>query len=79
MNDDGVNDTGVNENTARNRWLILSLSRLAGVGLVIAGLLISQGAISWPLEVGYGLIIIGIADVFIVPQILARRWRSPRE
>lgn len=69
----------MNDDVARRRWFFLSLSRLAGVGLVIAGLLVTQGAISWPVEVGYGLILIGIVDVFVVPQVLARRWRSPKE
>lgn len=69
----------MSDDVARTRWIILSLSRLAGVGLVIVGLLVTQGAISWPVEVGYALVAIGIADVFVVPQVLARRWRSPKE
>lgn len=67
------------DDVARTRWFILSLSRLFGVGLVILGLLIHQGAIAWPVELGYALIAIGIIDVFVIPQILARRWRSPKK
>ena len=67
------------DDVARTRWFILSLSRFLGVALVITGLLVTQGAISWPVEVGYALILIGIVDVFVVPQVLARRWRSPKE
>lgn len=69
----------MNDGLARTRWFILSLSRIAGVALVIIGLLVTQGALSWPVEVGYTLVLIGIADVFVVPQVLARRWRSPKE
>jgi hypothetical protein len=69
----------MNDDVARTRWFILNLSRLAGVALVITGLLVTQGAISWPVEVGYGLILLGIVDVFVAPQVLARRWRSPKE
>ena len=69
----------MNDNVARTRWFVLSLSRLAGVALVITGLLVTQGAVSWPVQVGYALILIGIVDVFVVPQVLARRWRSPKE
>ena len=32
-----------------------------------------------PAVVGYGLIAAGLADVFAVPILLARKWRSPRE
>ena len=69
----------MNDDVARTRWFILNLSRLSGVALVITGLLVTQGAISWPVEVGYGLILLGIVDVFVAPQVLARRWRSPKE
>lgn len=69
----------MSDDVARTRWFILSLSRLAGVALVITGLLVTQGAIAWPIEVGYALVLIGIVDVFVVPQVLARRWRSPKE
>ncbi len=74
-----MNDDPFNDDVARNRWLILGLTRLAGVGMVITGLLVTQGAILWPIELGYALVLIGIVDVFVVPQVLARRWRSPRE
>lgn len=74
-----MNGDPSNDDVARNRWLILGLSRLAGVGMVITGLLVTQGAILWPIELGYALVLIGIVDVFVVPQVLARRWRSPRE
>lgn len=74
-----MNDGSPNDDLARSRWFILSLSRLVGVGIVIAGLLVTQGAISWPIEIGYVLVLIGIVDVFVVPQVLARRWRSPKE
>jgi membrane protein YdbS with pleckstrin-like domain len=69
----------MNDDIARTRWFILSLSRLAGVALVITGLLVTQRAIDWPVEAGYALVLIGIVDVFVVPQVLARRWRSPKE
>lgn len=72
-----MNDGPSNDDVARNRWIVLSLSRLAGVGLVIAGLLVTQGAISWPVEAGYVMVAVGIVDAFVAPQILARLWRSP--
>ncbi|MDZ4308191.1 hypothetical protein [Allopontixanthobacter sp.] len=69
----------MNDDVARNRWLILNLARILGVALVVTGLLVTQGTIDWPVEVGYALIAIGIVDAFVAPQFLARRWRSPPE
>ncbi len=74
-----MNHDPSNDDVARNRWIILGLSRLAGVAMVITGLLVTQRAILWPIELGYALVVIGIVDVFVVPQVLARRWRSPKE
>ncbi len=69
----------MNDDAARNRWFLLNLARILGVALVITGLLVTQGTIGWPIEVGYGLIVLGIIDAFVAPQFLARRWRSPKE
>jgi len=69
----------MNDDVARTRWFLLSLARIVGVALVVTGLLVTQGTIGWPINFGYALIIFGIVDVFVVPQVLARRWRSPKE
>ncbi|MGB3379888.1 hypothetical protein [Allopontixanthobacter sediminis] len=69
----------MNDDAARNRWFLLNLARILGVALVITGLLVTQGTIGWPIEVGYVLIVLGIIDAFVAPQFLARRWRSPKE
>jgi len=62
---------------ARARWLMIGLHRILGVALVIAGILSVRGITGWPETLGYGLIVIGLVDVFIVPQVLARAWRTP--
>jgi hypothetical protein len=67
------------DDVARNRWLVINLLRVAGVAMVIVGLLITQDAIAAPAVAGYVLIAAGLADVFAVPLLLARKWRSPRE
>lgn len=67
---------------ARNRWLTMQAARLTGFGMVIVGILLTQGALGsgWSNAViaGYVLIGIGLIDGFVVPQILARKWRTPR-
>lgn len=68
----------VSEATARNRWAVIQAVRLGGVALVLVGILIRYAVISAPMEIGLVLIAIGLVDVFLVPTLLARRWRTPR-
>lgn len=67
-----------NDNQARDRWAIISIVRLAGVALVLAGALVVRQIIEWPKEAGYVLIVAGLVDVYLVPQLLARKWRTPK-
>lgn len=67
----------VSDARARNRWLVIVFARLAGVAMVIVGLLGTQGRIEMPLLAAYALLAVGLADVFLVPTFLARKWRSP--
>ena len=67
------------EETARRRWLVIGAARLAGMAMAIVGLVIVAGGIEQPHWIGYLLLGFGLLDMFLVPQILARKWRSPRE
>jgi hypothetical protein len=67
----------VSDETARNRWLVIVFARLAGVAMVVLGLLAIQGVVGMPIWATYVLVAVGLADVFFVPTFLARRWRSP--
>lgn len=69
----------VSDAIARNRWIVLSAMRAAGVAMVVVGILIVNGAIPAPDVAGYVLVAVGIIDTFIVPQVLARKWRSPKD
>ena len=69
----------VSEDVARGRWMAINLLRIAGVAMVIVGLLGLQGVFEYPAIAGYVLVGVGLLDVFLVPLILARKWRSPRE
>jgi hypothetical protein len=66
---------------ARQRWMVLNLMRIAGIVLALVGILMTQGTIDLVGEentlVGYVFIAVGLADAFIVPQVLARKWRTP--
>ena len=63
------------------RWLALQGVRFAGVVTIFLGFLIEAGrlpvAADIPRWFGYVLAAIGLVEVFALPRLLARRWRSP--
>ena len=61
---------------ARARFFTMQLFRLGGVALVITGLLVLRDRISLPHLVGWMMVVPGLAAAFLVPQLLARKWRS---
>lgn len=68
------------ETLARNRFFVIAALRLGGVAMLVIGLMTVSGRIAAiPPVAGYALVLIGLADFLIVPRLLARRWRSPRE
>jgi membrane protein YdbS with pleckstrin-like domain len=62
---------------ARARFMIISLTRVLGVILVVCGILVVRDAVALPHAAGWALLAVGLVDVFVVPQVLARRWRTP--
>lgn len=72
-------DNRESNDTARNRFIVIGLLRLGGVAMVLAGLLMIADRIGGGAVFGYVLLALGLLDMFAVPQVLARRWRSPRE
>jgi hypothetical protein len=62
---------------ARTRWMVINATRLVGVVIVLAGILGLRGVIAIPDVASYGFLVFGLFDVFVVPQILARKWRTP--
>ena len=70
-----------NDTDARNRWMIIQAVRAMGFGLAILGILMARGVVDLAGDanqlVGYGLLVIGLLDGFVMPQVLARKWRTP--
>jgi membrane protein YdbS with pleckstrin-like domain len=64
------------ETLARNRFVVISVMRFAGVALVMLGFAIMGGVIDLPRVVGAVFVIVGVADVFIMPLVLVRRWKA---
>jgi hypothetical protein len=69
----------VSEDVARGRFLVINVLRLGGVAMVIVGILVVERMFDLPDVAGYVLIGAGLIDIFLVPQMLARKWRSPLE
>jgi len=69
----------VSEDVARTRWMAINAARLAGVAMVIVGILGLRDVFEYPDIAGYLLVAVGLLDIFLVPLVLARKWRSPRE
>jgi hypothetical protein len=67
------------EALARNRYMIIQMLRIFGVGLTIVGILIVRGKIDLDPIVGYAFIVVGLLDAFGTPLVLARKWRTPPE
>lgn len=59
------------------RFFMINALRLSGVAFVIAGILIINGVIDLAAGAGYVLLAVGLLDIFVVPQFLARKWRTP--
>ncbi|PNU02961.1 hypothetical protein [Novosphingobium guangzhouense] len=62
------------------RFAIINLVRIAGVGFIVLGLLMTQGRIlaGAPDWIAYLLIANGLADTFVIPTLLIRKWRTPK-
>ena len=63
---------------AARRFWIIQLTRFGGAIMVMLGALIIARLIDLPQPVGYVLLVIGAVEFFVVPNILSRKWRSPR-
>lgn len=61
---------------ARARFFALIMIRWTGVGLVLLGMLINAGKIAAPGIVGIVLVAAGLFDAFLMPVILARKWKT---
>lgn len=65
---------------ARSRFTMLSAMRAGGVVTMLLGMWIWWGNVlreGGHTPIGFTLFAIGFAASLIVPQILARRWRTP--
>src|SRR5690606_5483298 len=62
---------------AQLRFFVIQAQRFIGVALVLLGITIVYRRIDLPEAAGYVFIAAGLVDAFIVPTLLARRWKTP--
>jgi hypothetical protein len=62
----------------RNRFFVLNAMRLSGVAFVLFGILVLNGKVGLAPGAGWVFLVVGLLDVFVVPQVLARKWRTPK-
>ena len=66
---------------AAGRFAAIQLVRVAGVATVLIGLLVEAERLPGfeivPSWLGLVLVLVGLVEVFLLPRLLARRWRTP--
>ena len=69
----------VDDATARNRFLVISLMRFMGVAMILFAILVLNGVVVLPPWTAWVLIVLGVLETFLVPTLLARLWSSERK
>jgi len=69
---------------AKKRYFAISAMRLMGAILVLAGFVLIRGGVALagqPTDrwIGVAVVLIGAFDFAVMPKLLARRWRSPKD
>jgi hypothetical protein len=67
----------MNEDLAKQRFLVMQAARISGVVLALLGIAIVAGKLDVPSEIGVFLFLVGLVEALFLPQFLANRWKSP--
>ena len=66
------------QTTARNRWLAMTLTRIAGsAGAIFGVVLLGRAQTLGPKILGVAIVLSALVMIATVPRSLARRWRTP--
>jgi drug/metabolite transporter (DMT)-like permease len=76
--------TPSDEALAKKRYFAITAMRLMGAILVLAGFVLIRGGVELagqPTDrwIGVAVVLIGAFDFAVMPKLLARRWRSPKD
>lgn len=76
MSDD--NGNAPTSDPAKANFFKITACRFAGVVLILAGILGAKGKIALPPILAYLALVAGIALFLVIPQILAKKYRTPK-
>jgi hypothetical protein len=62
---------------AKARWMAIQVVRWTGLAVFILGLLVYAGKLDLPIEAGWALMAVGLLDALFMPNMLARKWKTP--
>lgn len=73
-----------NDALARKRFFAITIMRLMGAILVLAGFVLIRGGVELagqPTDrwIGVAVVLVGAFDFAVFPLLLARRWRSSKD
>lgn len=63
---------------ARKRYFTIATMRLIGALLIVLAIMTLRDITGLHEFFGYGLLILGIVGMLVIPQIMVRQWRSPK-
>ncbi len=69
-------DADKDRERAQKQFFLLQLLRIASLGLLLAGIAITQGAIAGPYALGIVMVVIGMGGFFFGPPLLARKFKG---
>lgn len=77
-------DPAAREAAAKQRFIALNMFRLSGVAMVAFGFLVMMQRFSWVQGqeakiMGAIFAFVGLFQAMVVPRILVRAWRTPRQ
>ncbi|TMM48722.1 hypothetical protein [Qipengyuania marisflavi] len=64
---------------AMKRFWLLQALRLSGAAMVVIGAMIIAGRLDQPRALGTMLLVLGATGFFVIPIMLAKSWKNPRQ
>ena len=65
------------EQRARQRFMLLQIVRLGGAAMAMIGAVIISGRLIDMPALGYALLVLGALEFFLLPNLIAKGWRTP--